>query len=228
MAAIVANSVVIIPVPETLPVSATDTRRLVHYTAMMVEFGWALLTVMPTKTPVQMALRQGSSPTDLVGVTQVVRAVGAFGIVLLLGGATLWRYESYVDGAIDEAIDRPLRSMAYGAAAHLVFAFAGFYLVARLGQLTVSGTSAGGIGFVIWAVGLLLVGSLGFTIVGSILVGLYGERQKWYGLIVGALIASAIALGPTLVAIGLWLIIVSMGIGGPVRQWYTASITSTA
>lgn len=155
-----------------------------------------------------------------------VRAVVAFALVLLLGGGLLWRYEAFVDRSIDATMSRPLSSIGYGVAAHLVIAFGAFYLTSQFAKLDVAGVNAGGIGVLVGALLVLLAAALGFTVVGATVGGLWGAGSNWPGLALGALMAGGAAVLDPLLAGVVWIAIVSAGIGGPVRKWLHASALS--
>lgn len=159
----------------------------------------------------------------LAETPSVVRASVAFGAVLLLGGAVLLRSESFVERSKAASMAQPLRSTAYGVAAHLVVVLAGVLLASKLAQYTVAGWNPAGAGLVAGIVLLLVVSSLGFTVVGSTVVELGQGPNRWAGLVVGAGIAGVIAvLSPTVAGVA-WLVVGSIGIGGAVRKWFHAS-----
>lgn len=166
---------------------------------------------------------QSVDPTLVLDQSGLVRAVAAFAIVSVLGWGILWRYDDVVERSISDAVDRPLAALGYGIAAHLTIAFFGAYAASQLGQLTLSGRSLGGLG--IWAglFILVVVGSLGFTVVGTALVQYGWDRPRWYGPLVGAVIAGLAALPEPIVGGLVWLIVVSTGIGGRVRVWFHAA-----
>lgn len=160
---------------------------------------------------------------ELLDVSGPVRASVAFVLVLLVGGGILLRYERLVDRSIDATLARPLASLGYGVAAHLVVGFAAFYLSSQLALLTVAGQNVGGVGVLVGAVLVLLAGGLGFTVVGAAIVDVWGGRNNWSGLVLGALIAGVVAVfDPLLAGVG-WVAIVSIGIGGWARKWLHAS-----
>lgn len=166
---------------------------------------------------------QLGDPSGLLGAPGVVRGPVAFAVVLLIGGVILWRFESLVDRSIDASINRPLSSMGYGVAAHAVLGFVGIYLANQLGQVAVSGQSLMAVGLVVGLVAGAVAAGVGFTVVGSALVELGWERRRWHGLLVGALIAGGAGVVEPLLGGLVWLVVVSTGIGGPVRQWLHAS-----
>lgn len=155
-----------------------------------------------------------------------VRASLAFGLVLLFGGALLWRFEPFLERSIDSSRAKPLSSLLYGVAAHAVIAFGGVYLATQLAQVRVAGWSAGGLGILFGVLLLLLAASLGFTVIGATVVELGWEPRRWPGVVVGALIAGAIAVIDPLFGGAVWFVVVSMGIGGPIRTWLHASAVS--
>lgn len=173
--------------------------------------------------PGELPLLQLANPTGLVDLPGLVRGLLAFVVVLLLGGALLWRYDEVVERSIDASTDRPLSSLGYGVAAHATLLFAGIYLASQLGPLRLSGRSLGPLG--IWVGVVLLAGAagLGFTVVGSAAVERVGDRPRWQGLIVGAALAGVAGVVDPLVGGVVWVVAVSTGIGGPVRAWFLAS-----
>ena len=153
------------------------------------------------------------------------RAIGAFVFVALFGGVLLWRFDGFVDRAIDSSMERPAVSTAYGVTAHLCVLFFGVYFFGQVTRLSASGFVVAGAGAAV-AIAVLALAGLGLTVVGARLTELVGERRPWYGLLVGAVLGAAAWLLPV-VAAGLvvWTLLVSVGIGGPTREWIHASRT---
>lgn len=174
----------------------------------------------PPSAPLALQLTGLGSVLDLPGL---VRAPIAFGLVLAIGAGLLWRRTGLVERAIAASIDRPVSSLGYGVAAHLTIAFFAAYTASQLGQFEYSGRSLAGVGVVVGVVLLAVVAALGFTVVGSAVVESRWDRGRWYGLVVGALAAGVVALAEPLLAALVWLIVVSTGIGGPVRTWLHAA-----
>lgn len=172
----------------------------------------------PAATPLQAV--DLSLVLDLPGV---VRAGAAFALVLVLGAVLLWRFGGVVDRAITASVDRPLSSLGYGVAAHATIAFFGAYAASQLAQLTVSGRSLVGVG--VWlGIGLLAVAAaVGFTVVGVATAEVGLGRPQWNGVVLGALVAGLAGLADPLVGGLVWLVVVSTGIGGPVRVWFHAA-----
>lgn len=166
---------------------------------------------------------QTTGPNSLFDLPGSVRGLLAFVLVLVVGAGILWRYGGLVERTIDASIHRPLSSLGYGIAAHLTIVFFGLYAVNQLGQITVSGRSAAEVG--LWAgVGVLVaVAALGFTVVGAAVVEIRWGHRRWYGLLLGACVAGVAGLVDPLVGGLLWLVVVSTGVGGPVRKWFHAA-----
>lgn len=171
---------------------------------------------------------QAVSPDELAELSTLVRVGVAFVLVLAVAAILLWRFEPFVDRSIESSTATPLQSVAYGVAAHLVFAFAGVYLGAKLARFSVSGLNAGGLGLALLLALVLAAGALGFTVLGSTIVALRGERSLRQGAVLGALMAGGtmaiggVAADPVVTAV-VWVALVSFGIGGPVRKWVNAS-----
>lgn len=165
----------------------------------------------------------GALFTSGLEASALVRAAVAFVLVVLVGGGIRWRAEAFVDRSIDATLDRPLVSVGYGIAALLVVGFGAVYLASQLAQITVGRRSAGSVGLLVGALAVLLACALGFTVVGGALVLVWGGRNDWSGLALGALVAGTLAaLDPFLAGVG-WVAVVSLGIGGRVRTWLHAS-----
>lgn len=163
-------------------------------------------------------------PEAVLGAPGVVRAAVAFTAVLLLGSLLRLRAGGFVDRAIDAATARPLRAMLYGIATHVVLAVASVYLATRLSQFAVASHNLAPVGLVLGGLLLLCVAALGFSVVGTVVADLVRDRAPWTGLVVGALTAAVLAALSPVVGGVLWLVVVSMGIGGAVYRWGHASI----
>lgn len=166
---------------------------------------------------------QAVDPVAVIGAAGPRRGAVAFALVLVLGGALYWRWERFVDRAIEASVADPLRSLVYGAAGHAVIVFGGVYLTSRLARLEVGGLNAGAVGVISGLFVMLLVAALGFTVVGSSVVALGWDGSRWTGIGLGALVAGVAASVDPLVGGIAWFAVVSTGIGGPVRRWVHAS-----
>lgn len=174
-------------------------------------------------SPGGIELLQLTDPTRLLDLPGPARGLIAFVVVLSLGGAFLWRYSGVVERSIAASTDRPLTSLGYGIAAHATLLFGAVYMASQLGVLTISGRSLGPLGAWIGLVLLAGAAGLGFTVVGSAVVEFGWDRPRWNGLVLGAAIAGAAGVVDPLIGGLIWLVVVSTGIGGPVRAWFHAS-----
>lgn len=151
------------------------------------------------------------------------RAAVALTAVLLIGGVVLAWDRSRVERATVSSTNRPLYSLAHGVAAHVVIIFGAVYAANQLGPIEIAGRSAASVGMLAGIVLLLVVAAFGFTVVGTIIVEYGLSRGSWTGLVAGAVLAAVAASLPLLYGGLLWLLLVSMGIGGPLRLWFNAS-----
>jgi|AntDeeMetagen134_2_1112570.scaffolds.fasta_scaffold00073_10 hypothetical protein len=153
------------------------------------------------------------------------RAIGAFVFVVLFGGLLLYRFDGVVDRAVDTSMERPAVSTAYGVTAHTCVLVFGVYFFGQVTRLSANGLVAAGAGAAV-AIAVVSLAGLGLTVVGARLTELVGERRPWYGLVVGAALGASTWLLPTVVAgLVVWTLLVSVGIGGPTREWIHASRT---
>lgn len=189
--------------------------------------GRSPLGALPVRTDAGVPL-QVVDAGPITGTPGALRATAAFLLVLVCGAALLWRYEPLVERSMDASMADPVRSTAYGVAAQLVVVFAGVILASKLSQYEVWGVNPAGLGLVLGVLALLLVGSLGFIVVGSTVVELGGQPNRLAGVVVGALIAGVIAVVTPTVAGLLWLFVVAVGVGGAVRKWVHASAVPEA
>jgi hypothetical protein len=170
----------------------------------------------------------GAASLDLATVlgTPWLRAVVAFLLVLPFGGAVLSRYGGLFERSVDASMDSPLLSLVYGLGAHLAIFFAAMVFSNQLISAGVSQTVLStGRAAVLGAVMLALAG-LGFAVVGAILTDLRGERRPWLGLFVAAAAGVAGLLLSLLAGVAVWVVVVSIGIGGPTRRWIHAERTA--
>lgn len=182
----------------------------------------AVLGVGPSRVASVGALQAGGL-TGIPDVAAPVRAVIAFGTIAAIGGGFLWRDEAFVDRCVSAALETPVRAALYGGGAHVVIAFGTLYVADQLSPVRVSGYSGASVGVVLGLGVALLAGGLGFTIVGSVIVDYATGGRPRNGLLVGATIAGGVALLQPVYGGLLWLVIVSMGVGGPIKRWFHAS-----
>lgn len=171
-----------------------------------------------TVTPLQLV-----DPMPVLELPGLVRGTVAFAIVFLLGAVILWRFDGIVDRAISASVDRPLSSLGYGVATHLTIVFFGAYTASQFAQLTLWGRSLVGVGIWSGLAVLAVVAALGFTVVGVAIIEIRGGSGRLHGLLLGSVLAGLAALPDPLLGGMIWLIVVSTGIGGPVRVWFHAA-----
>lgn len=160
-------------------------------------------------------------PSTVASVSPLVRVAGSFVLVLLFGGVLVSLAEEEVDHAVDISMASPLKSTAYGVVAQVVVVFFGFYAVSQLARI---GGQAVDIATVTVGVLLLSLAGFGFTVVGTWLTDLAGERRPWYGAVVGAAVSGAVWLIPSFaVAAIVWVLVAAVGIGGPTGEWLHAA-----
>lgn len=168
----------------------------------------------------------GTSPGldvwTLFGTASPIRAVSVVLLVFLIGIGLWWWDDTLMDRSVDAATARPVASLAYGLATHFAIAFAVVLLTAKLGRVTLGGFYFGWLGVLV-GVGLLLVtATVGFSVVGIIVLGLLADVDAPGGVLLGAIIAGTVTLLDPLLGVATWLLVVSAGIGGFAREWLTA------
>ncbi|PSP75507.1 hypothetical protein BRC86_03065 [Halobacteriales archaeon QS_3_64_16] len=170
-------------------------------------------------------------PTVLVDVSIRIRAVGSFAFVLLVGGAVLVAAEGFVDRSVDASMETPLKSIAYGVSAQAVIALLGLYAIDQLTSIGPGSPFLATIGpWLLVLAWLALAGfGFGFVVVGAGLTDIAGNRQLWPGLTIGAAVSTFVwALSTLVFGVVVWLLVTSIGIGGPARRWLYASIEGDA
>ena len=168
-------------------------------------------------------------PSLVTDAPAAVRAVAAFVLVLLFSAGMLVRFRPFVDRSIDASMERPAVSLVYGLALHGLVLFATGYVLTQLVQVEVALSDVSAVGVVILALVWLLLAGLGFTVVGATLTEVTGRRQHWQGAVVGAALGAAAAfVEPLLLGTALWILVVSVGIGGPMKRWLHASQAAEA
>jgi hypothetical protein len=168
-------------------------------------------------------------PTVLADVSIPIRAVGSFAFVLLVGGAVLVAAEEFVDRSVDASMETPSKSIAYGVSAQAVVVLLGLYAIDQLTSISPGSSIVATIGLWLLVLAWLALAGLGFVVVGAGLTDVAGNRQLWSGLAIGAAMSAFVWTLPTLIfGAGVWLLVASIGIGGPARRWLYASIEGDA
>lgn len=179
------------------------------------------MTIMDA-APFSMIPVQAIEPTAVIDAPPI-RAVGSFVLVVLVGGVLLYRFDGFVDRSADMSMERPAVSTVYGVAAQGTVLLFGLYLFSQVMRFSTNALVVTVSGVVVAAAVVGLSG-LGLTVVGSLLTELTGKRRPWYGLVVGAALGASAWLVPAAsVGLAVWVLLVSIGIGGPTREWVHAS-----
>lgn len=179
-----------------------------------------LLVVASLVAVPAVARAQSFDPSALAEMPAPARALASVALVGLLGSALLWRYRGFVDRAVDDTMARPRIAVFYGVFAYGVVLFLSLFALDVVSRVGVAGTSVGLVGFAILAVGLSVLCSLGYLVVGTLLVDLYGGQGPWHGLFLGAALSGVgWLLLPFLGGLAAWLLVAAFGVGGPMRTW---------
>lgn len=188
---------------------------------MHVEWSWRDGVVAVLGSDGVRALPDSGLPADWT--TAPLLTVTVVGSILALGVGLRWRYGPILDRSVDATLERPLTSLAYGIATHAAVAFAAVYLTARLRDVAFGGVWFGVLGPLVGVLMVLVTATVGFMVLGTILVGAVAESDTRTGLFVGALLGGVLTLLDPLSGAAAWLVLVSAGIGGFSRRWLTAS-----
>lgn len=164
----------------------------------------------------------GLDVSTLFGVSGPIRALTVVIVVFFTGLGLWWWDDSFIDRSVDAATSRPIASLAYGLATHAGIALAAVLLTGKLGRITFGGFFFGWLGVLVGVSLVLVTATVGFSVVGSIVLGLLTDVDSRGGVLLGALIAGSVTLLDPLLGVATWLLVVSAGIGGFAREWFTA------
>lgn len=189
---------------------------------------WATIINRPSGRPtvfVGATTMRLLDPTVLVDAPVAFRVVGVFVLTVLFGGTILTLSAGVVDRAADASMERPLLSVVYGVLAQGVLLILGSYAYSQLLRLGFVGPTVGVVGLWVGILGVLALSGLGLAVVGAAVTETASTRQLWPGLAIGAAIGAAAWFVPSFVlALLVWLLVVSFGIGGPMREWIHDSV----
>lgn len=159
-------------------------------------------------------------PSIVVDGPGIGPALASVVLVGLVGAAVLGRDGAFLDRAVDDTMDRPAVAVVYGLLAYVLVLFAGFYANDLLMRVGVAGTPLGTVVLVVLGGGVLLLSSLGYLVVGTLLTDLHGGRRPRHGLVLGALLSGVgWLLLPVPFAVATWVLVAAVGVGGPTRTW---------
>lgn len=179
------------------------------------EAALATLVVVPG-----VAAAQALDPSVVGDVGTVGRAAGSFVAVGAVGAGFLARYSDVVDAAVEDTLARPGAAVAYGLFAYVVVAFLGLFVTNLLIQAGVSSTPLAYLVPAVPAVGVVVLGGLGFAVVGTLLTEVGGPRRRRLGVLFGATISAVGWLVlPLVPAFFAWVLVAAFGVGGMTRTW---------
>ena len=179
-----------------------------------------LASVLVTLSLSPTVAAQPLGPSTLVDAGPLTRAIASFVLVVLFGAAVLFRRAEFVDGAVDDTLERPLVGVVYGLLAYVLVLFAALYVADVITRLGFAGTPFGYVALAILVGGVGLLAGVGSLVLGTVLTDLVAVRQPLQGLVLGAGLAAVgwLAL-PDLAAAAIWVLIPAIGLGGPMRKW---------
>lgn len=168
----------------------------------------------PGVLPVQL------DPTIVLDASGPVKAVGSFAIVLLIGTVLRSRFGRHIDRAVGDVIDQPKVAVFYGILAYGLLVLGGLYANDMLIQTGTIDTPVGSAVFALLTLGVLIVTSIGYVILGTLLTEIWSIGGYRLGPVFGAVISALPWLIlPFTAGIIAWLALASFGIGGRTRTW---------
>jgi len=174
-------------------------------------------TVLAFPTPIQLGL--GS----IVDAPPAVRALAAFLLSTLFGGAVLYRYGNRLPAAVDTSMSNPLVSLVYGFVAYGLVAFFAGYAYSQIARIGVSSPIVGLVLTGVLGILLFALGGIGFAVVGGWVAEIAGLRDAWFGLVgTGLAAAAAVLVLPFVIGALVWFALAAIGLGGPVKRWIHA------
>lgn len=163
---------------------------------------------------------QGFDLSMVTGAPPTVRAVAAFTLTILFGGAMYYQEGRRVSLAVASSRERPFVSVLYGLVAFAIVSFFTAYLLNQLFRLGLNVTLVALIAALIVGAVLLTLGGLGFAVVGAWATDVFGLGDPWLGLVGVAALSALVWLAlPIVLSLLLWLGIAAVGIGGPTKHW---------
>lgn len=185
-----------------------------------------LEALFPVAVSAEPLATQALDPAVLTETSAPVRAVLSFLATVLFGGLVIYQYGGRLGPAVAASTDSPLHSVLYGIIAYGGGVFLFGYAVSQLFRVGVDSRLLILVIGPLFALFVLVLGGVGFVVVGAWLTATFGTRSLWTGLIaLGGLTSLGWLLLPALFAFVVWLAIAAIGVGGPVRRWMHADAT---
>lgn len=169
----------------------------------------------------QLAVLGGElAPARFLEAPGPTRAVVSFLLTVLAGGWVVYVYGDRLRTAARGSLSRPLSSVLYGFVAVFVVGFVVTYGSTVLSAAGVAPSVVAVLGAVVVVGVLLVLGGLGFAVVGVWIAWTLGLRDPLFGVVVVGVVSAAAWAVPW-VAVGavVWAAIVVVGVGGPTRAW---------
>jgi hypothetical protein len=161
--------------------------------------------------------------TDLMQLDTAGRVLTA-ALIVGVGTALLVRAETDLPARAMRASNaRPVRSLGAGVIAQGALLLAVVYGGSQLAQLRLGAFTMQSISLGLAAVVIGGVGVVGFAVVATAVAGLLSTPHAGATIVIAAGLAGVVMAVELRLAAVLWLVIVSWGVGGLIRRWFTAS-----
>jgi hypothetical protein len=169
----------------------------------------------------QLAVLGGDlTPAQFLEAPGPTRAAVSFLLTVLAGGWVVYVYGDRLRTTARGSLSRPLSSVLYGFVAAFVVGFVVTYGSTVLSAAGVAPSVVAVLGAVAVVGVLLVLGGLGFAVVGVWIAWTLGLRDPLLGVVVVGIVSAAAWAVPW-VAVGavVWAAIAVVGVGGPTRAW---------
>jgi hypothetical protein len=155
----------------------------------------------------------------LLDLSGPARGAISFVLVLLVGVGLLVRREAAVDRAVDLARDGSPLAVVYGVIAFGLLAFVGGYVLTQAVELA-PGTVVPQVLLVLVGLAAVVLAGFGYTVLGTWLTEIEGQRRPWPGIVLGAVLSAIPWLVLPGVVAGLgWILLAAVGLGSVTRHW---------
>jgi len=160
------------------------------------------------------------TPARFLEAPGTTRAAVAFLLTVVAGGWVVYVYGDRLRTAARGSLSRPLSSVLYGLVAFVLVGFVVTYGSTALSMLGLAPSVVAALGAVAVVGGLLVLGGVGFAVVGVWTARTLGLRDPLVGVVVVGVVSAAAWATPWVAVGGVVSVgLVIVGIGGPVRAW---------
>ena len=163
---------------------------------------------------------------QIAEITQLDTAARVLTAAVVVGVGTALLLRSRADlptRAMRASNARPFRSLGAGVIAQGALLLAVVYGGSQLAQLRLGAFSMQSISLGLAAVVIGGVGVVGFAVVATAVAGMLSTSHVGATVSIAAALAGVVMAVELRLAAVLWLVIVSWGVGGLIRRWFTAS-----